>query len=142
MDLALCFGMVHILKSAFGGLLLPVLLTMFPTNNVSTVVLFSFCEGGRGVCTCGVGFGFGGGWGVQSGQPFAPLDIDIMHFFGITTSKLNSGGHASICLTNATIYFDTEVTLMFVRMKLMKVTLFGRMLSNQSLKDYVKCNSL
>lgn len=30
MDLALCFGMVHILKSAFGGLLLPVLLTMFP----------------------------------------------------------------------------------------------------------------
>lgn len=112
------------------------------TNNVSTVMLFSFWEGGRGVCTCGVGFGFGGGWGVQSGQPFAPLDTDIMHFFGITTSKLNSGGPASICLTNATIYFDTEVTLMFVRMKLMKVTLFGRMLSNQSLKDYVKCNSL
>lgn len=83
-------------------------------------------------------------WGVYALEWEAICTLrHLFHisFFDITSHKLNSSGHGSICPTNTTVYFDTEAALMFVRMTLTKAILFGRLLSNQILKDFVKCNS-
>lgn len=130
-DLVLCTGMVCILESALGGL--PPSVQIRTVSSWWKYLLFPL------LLYFILFFGVCMHW---SGKPFAPLGhLSHISFFDITSHKLNSSGHGSICPTNTTVYFDTEAALMFARMTLTKAILIGRLLSEQILKDYVKCNS-
>ena len=129
-DLVLCTGMVRILECALGGLPPPVQIStvsswwkylLFPLLLYFILYFCVYALEWEAICTL--------------------RRLFHISFFDITSHKLNSSGHGSICPTNATVCFDTEAALMFARMTLTKAILFGRLLSNQILKDYVKCNS-